>query len=58
MEQVIKFLRDEEGVTAVEYTLIAAITCLIIIIAFWAAREQLSAIFAAIVSALTQGATG
>ncbi len=56
MGRLIKFFRDEEGVTAIEYALIACITCLIIIIALWAARGYMSQIFSAISSALQSGA--
>ena len=40
-----KFVRDEEGVTAIEYGLIAALIAVVIIIAVTAVGTKLNAIF-------------
>ncbi len=58
MDRLIKFLRDEGGVTVIEYSLIASITTLIITVALWGARGYMSQIFSAVVSVLQQGVSG
>ena len=40
-----KFVRDEEGVTAIEYGLIAALIAVVIIVAVTAVGTKLNAIF-------------
>jgi pilus assembly protein Flp/PilA len=52
-EQFLQFLRDEEGATAVEYGLIAALIAVAIILAVTNVGEQLAAIFQRIATALT-----
>jgi len=47
-----KFIRDEEGVTAIEYGLIAALIAVVIIISVTAVGNKLDAIFAYIASQL------
>ncbi len=58
MDRLIKFLRDKGGVTVIEYSLIACITTLIILVALWGARGYMSQIFSAVVSVLAQGFSG
>ena len=48
-----KFVRDEEGVTAIEYGLIAALIAVVIIIAVTSVGTKLNIIFTAVASALT-----
>ncbi|MEN6615861.1 MAG: Flp family type IVb pilin [Syntrophorhabdus sp.] len=45
MEMIQRLLRDEEGVTAIEYGLIACLIALGIILAVTAAGEKIAAIF-------------
>ena len=47
-----KFLRDEEGVTAIEYALIAALIGVAIIVTVTAVGSQLNATFKAICTAV------
>jgi pilus assembly protein Flp/PilA len=48
-----KFVRDEEGVTAIEYGLIAALIAVVIIAAVTIVGTQLNAVFTRIGGALT-----
>jgi len=48
-----KFVRDEEGVTAIEYGLIAALIAVVIIAAVTIVGTQLQAVFTTIGTALT-----
>ncbi len=48
-----KFTRDEEGVTAIEYGLIAALIAVVIIVAVTAVGTNLSLVFQAVATALT-----
>jgi len=48
-----KFVRDEEGVTAIEYGLIAALIAVVIIAAVTIVGTQLNAVFTTIGNALT-----
>lgn len=48
-----KFIRDEEGVTAIEYGLIAALIAVVIIAAVTIVGTRLDAVFDAIGSSLT-----
>ena len=48
-----KFVRDDEGVTAIEYGLIAALIAVVIIIAVTSVGTKLNIIFTAVASALT-----
>ncbi|OPY75734.1 MAG: Flp/Fap pilin component [Syntrophorhabdus sp. PtaU1.Bin153] len=52
MERIKRFFKEEEGVTALEYGLIAATTCVAIIAALLLIRGNLTAIFNAIAAAL------
>ncbi|MFH2012291.1 MAG: Flp family type IVb pilin [Pseudomonadota bacterium] len=56
MEKLIKFFKDEEGVTAIEYGLIAAFIAIAIIVFLPTIRTALSTVFSTIASAL-EGAT-
>ena len=47
-----KFVRDEEGVTAIEYGLIAALIAVVIIIAVTSVGTKLNIIFTAVAAAL------
>lgn len=48
-----RFLKDEEGVTAIEYGLIAALIAVVIITAVTLVGTNLTAIFNRVASALT-----
>jgi pilus assembly protein Flp/PilA len=48
-----KFIRDEEGVTAIEYGLIAALIAVFIIASVTIVGSQLAAVFTKISDALT-----
>ena len=52
-----KFLRDEEGVTAIEYALIAALIALAVIITVGLVGRELNTVFQKICTAL-KGTTG
>ena len=53
METLKRFLKDEEGVTSLEYALIAAVTCVAIIATLLLIKPQLSTIWGKIAGALT-----
>jgi pilus assembly protein Flp/PilA len=48
MEKLIRFFKDEEGVTAIEYGLIAALIAVVIIGAVQAVGGSLTAVFQAV----------
>ena len=48
-----KFARDEEGVTAIEYGLIAALIAVVIIASVTAVGSKLQAVFTSVSTALT-----
>ena len=52
MNFITKFIREEDGVTAIEYGLIAALIAVVIIISVTAVGTQLVAVFTAIAAAL------
>jgi pilus assembly protein Flp/PilA len=54
--QIKKFLRDEEGATAVEYGLIAALIAVVILGAVTGIGQQLRDVFNEILDALTKRA--
>ena len=57
MKKLMRFLKDEEGVTAIEYALIAALIAVVIIVAVTAAGGSLKSTFETVQSALeTAGA--
>ncbi len=53
MEKLIRFLKDEEGVTAIEYGLIAALIAVVIIVAVKNVGTNLSDKFQEIADAVT-----
>lgn len=53
MERLKRFLKDEDGVTAIEYGLIAALIAVAIIVAITAVGGKLSTIFNHIADQLT-----
>jgi pilus assembly protein Flp/PilA len=53
MAWIKKFLKDEEGVTAIEYGLIAALIALAVIVTVTAVGKQLNTVFTGIKSGLT-----
>jgi len=57
MERLLDFLREEDGVTAIEYGLIAALIAIAIIGALIAVGGGLNTIFGRVVTALTGPAT-
>ncbi|MBB3008573.1 Flp family type IVb pilin [Cupriavidus alkaliphilus] len=52
-----QFMRDEEGVTAIEYGLIAALIAIVIIASVQIVGTQLNSVFSKIGSALTSANT-
>ena len=53
MEKLMRFFKDEEGVTAIEYSLIAALIAIVIIVMVMATGESVSEVFSKVSSALT-----
>jgi pilus assembly protein Flp/PilA len=52
MKKLMSFFRDEEGVTAIEYGIIAAMIAIAIIVTVVLVGSQLSVVFSEVVSAL------
>ncbi|CAM3304373.1 Flp family type IVb pilin [Cupriavidus taiwanensis] len=52
-----QFLRDEDGVTAIEYGLIAALIAIVIIVSVQTVGTQLNSVFSKIGSYLTSANT-
>jgi len=52
MKKLISFFKDEEGATAIEYGLIAALISVVIIVAVTAVGDELVVVFEAIQAAL------
>ena len=52
MEKLMRFFKDEEGVTAIEYSLIAALIAIVIIVMVTLAGESVSGLFSQVSSAL------
>ena len=52
MEKLMRFFKDEEGVTAIEYSLIAALIAIVIITMVTLTGEAVSETFSKVVSAL------
>ena len=52
MKRLMSFLRDEEGATAIEYGLIAALISVVIIVTVTLVGNNLTAVFQAIANAL------
>jgi pilus assembly protein Flp/PilA len=57
MKKLMRFLKDEEGVTAIEYGLIAALIAVAIIVALTTAGEALNAIFGRVSTELQTAAS-
>ncbi len=53
---IMQFIRDEEGATAIEYGLIAALIAVAIILSLQGVRDALIAIFNSVATALTPSA--
>ncbi len=53
MKKLIRFLKDEEGVTAIEYGLIAALIAVVIIAGAGAVGTNLDAMFTRIANIIT-----
>ena len=53
--KLIQFLRDEEGASAIEYALVAAMVAVVLVTFVPQVRDAVSKIFGAIVSALGTG---
>jgi len=54
MNRFKQFLRDEEGATAIEYALIAALIAVVIAAALGPLGEQIAAIFTSITATITR----
>ena len=57
MKKLMRFLKDEEGVTAIEYGLIAALIAVAIIAALTTAGDALQQIFGRVSTELNTAAT-
>ena len=57
MDWLKKFFREEDGVTALEYTVLAALIIIVIILFFTPIRTAVSTIWSKITSALQCAAT-
>jgi pilus assembly protein Flp/PilA len=53
-----RFINDEEGVTAIEYALIAALIAVVIIAAVTLTGQNVRAVFEAVAAALTPAGAG
>ncbi len=58
MKKLIRFLKDEDGVTAIEYGLIAALIAVVIIIAVTAVGRELKITFETVEDALVGANAG
>ena len=52
MEKLMRFFKDEEGVTAIEYSLIAALIAIVIILMVTLTGQEVSEVFSKVSSAL------
>ncbi len=57
MKKLFGFLKEEEGVTAIEYGLIAALIAVVIVVAVTAVGQKLDATFNTVVDKMTPPAT-
>jgi pilus assembly protein Flp/PilA len=57
MEKLVRFLKDEEGVTAIEYGLIAALIAVTIIVVLTATGDALQRIFGRVSTGLNSAAS-
>ncbi len=53
MKKLMRFLKDEDGVTAIEYGLIAALIAVVIVVAVGLVGTKLNAIFNLVATKLT-----
>ena len=53
-----RFIRDEEGVTAIEYGLIAALIAIVIVVGVAATGQSLNTLFGEIATCLANPASG
>jgi pilus assembly protein Flp/PilA len=53
MKAIQKFLREDDGVTAIEYGLIAALIAVVIVVAVKAVGSRLNTVFTTVSSKLT-----
>ncbi len=58
MKKLMRFLKDEDGVTAIEYGLIAALIAVVIIVAVTAVGGSLKATFETVQDALDNAGSG
>ncbi len=56
MNSIVRFFKDEEGVTAIEYGLIAALIAIVIVAAVAASGTALTGLFNRVATCLTSGA--
>lgn len=56
-QKLVQFWNDEEGVTALEYAIVAAVLVVAVGTAMWALADQLEAFFDGIGAALDKAAT-
>lgn len=56
-DQIVKFWRDEEGATAIEYGLIAGVIAVGILVSLQGVREAIIGLFNTIVTSLTNAPT-
>lgn len=57
MRSLMRFLREEEGATAIEYGLIASLISVVIVAALLALGPQLRGVFQSVADALTPAAS-
>ena len=55
MKKIIQFFKDDEGVTAIEYGLIAALIALVIIVAVALVGTNLSTVFQTVADSVPAG---
>ncbi len=58
MKKLMRFLKDEDGVTAIEYGLIAALIAVVIIVAVGLVGQSLNDIFTVVSDELDDAANG
>ena len=56
MNSIVRFFKDEEGVTAIEYGLIAALIAIVIVAAVASSGAALNTLFTRVATCLTSGA--
>ncbi len=58
MKKLMRFLKDEDGVTAIEYGLIAALIAIVIIVAVTLVGTSLNRIFTTVATTLDTAGSG